>query len=90
MANIITIIDATYETGLSLRILFSDGTERIIDFSEFLSKHPHPQYDRFAKPSNFKKFTIRNGNVIWGKHADLIFPVGALYLGNPELCCDEV
>lgn len=27
-------------------------------------------------------------NLIWGKHADLSFPVEALYEGNLELCCN--
>lgn len=32
---------------------------------------------------------LRNGNLIWGKHADLSFPLNALYFGNLELCCDD-
>ena len=80
------IIKAEYLDGLILRIWFNDHTEKIVDFSSFLIHHPHPQYNKYNKISNFKKFYIRNGNLIWGKHADLSFPIEALYEGDLELC----
>ena len=55
-----------------------------------LRRHPHPQYNRYKSEKNFKKFKIENGNIVWGKNWDLIFPIGALYAGNLEFCCDEV
>ncbi len=51
-----------------------------------LKKNPHPQHDKYAKPLNFKKFTIRCGNLIWGKHADMSFPAQALYNADLEYC----
>ena len=47
------------------------------------------QYNKYARKPEFKKFWLRNGNLIWGKHADLSFPLNALYFGNLELCCDD-
>ena len=85
MGNI-TVLRAEYVDGLSLKVFFSDKTNRVIDFSDFLLRHPHPQYNKYQKPSLFKQFTIRCGNLIWGKHADLSFPVEALYAGDLELC----
>ena len=78
----IKVTSAEYNGGLSLLIRFSDGTERVVDFSGFLREHPHPQHDKYAIPANFRKFTLRFGNVIWGKNADLCFPVHALYIGD--------
>lgn len=86
----INIVSAEYKGGLSVNIIFSDGKEKTIDFSSFFINHPHPQHDKYSKPSNFKKFMTREGNIIWGKHADMEFPIGALYRGDLELCCDEV
>ena len=86
----IYVTSAVYAGGLSIEVHFSDGTVRVVDFTEFFRRHPHPQHNRFAEPRNFRKFTLRDGNVIWGKNADMEFPVGALYAGNLELCCDEV
>ena len=85
MGNI-AVLRAEYVDGLSLKVFFSDKTNRVIDFSDFLQRHPHPQYNKYQKPSLFKQFAIRCGNLIWGKHADLSFPVEALYAGDLELC----
>ena len=85
----ISIENVQYVDGLMLSLLFSDGSTQTIDFSGFFEKHPHPQYNKYKKISEFKKFWLRNGNLIWGKHADLSFPLNALYFGNLELCCDD-
>ena len=85
MGNI-AVLRAEYVDGLSLKVFFSDKTNRVIDFSDFLLRHPHPQYNQYQKPSLFKQFTIRCGNLIWGEHADLSFPIEALYAGDLEIC----
>ena len=85
----ISIDNVEYVDGLVLSLLFSDGSRQTIDFSDFFERHPHPQYNKYKKKSEFKKFWLRNGNLIWGKHADLSFPLNALYFGNLELCCDD-
>lgn len=85
----ITIDKVDYIGGLVLSLLFNDGKTQTIDFSSFFEKHPHPQYDKYSKISEFKKYWLRNGNIIWGKHADLNFPMNALYNGDLELCCDD-
>ena len=72
---------AEYTGGLTLRLFFSDGTSRIVDFEPFILDNPHPQYNRYIEPKNFKKFTIENGNVVWGKNWDMIFPHMQLYNG---------
>lgn len=72
---------AEYTGRLTLRLFFSDGTSRIVDFEPFLLDNPHPQYNRYIEPKNFKKFTIENGNVVWGKNWDMIFPLMQLYNG---------
>ena len=84
--NNIAVTRADYIDGLSLRVFFSDNTSRVIDFGTFIARHPHPQYNRYAEPSLFRQFTIRCGNLIWGKHADLSFPLEALYFGDLEYC----
>ena len=47
----------------------------------FLETHSHPQFNKYKKINNFKKFKIENGNVVWGKDWDMIFPVFDLYNG---------
>jgi len=88
--NQITVTSAKYIAPLSVELTFSDGYVCTVDVGEFIRKHPHPQYNKYATERNFKKFKIEDGNIVWGNNWDLIFPVGALYAGNLELCCDEV
>ena len=85
----IYVVSAEDAGNLCVRLTFNDGHQSVVDIGKFIRQHPHPQYNKYAKVSEFKKFWIRNGNVIWGKHADLNFPINALYAGNLELCCDD-
>ena len=83
-ASNIQITQATHIADLILHIEFSDGTARTIDFRPLLLAHPHPQYDHYISPDNFKKFKIEHGNIVWGKNWDLIFPIDQLYQGAVE------
>jgi len=81
----IFIEKADYAGDLSVKLLFNDGTERTIDFAKFLKTRPHPQHNKYIKYSNFKKFRLENGNIVWGKYSDLIFDEYKLYHGiNPH------
>ena len=75
------IVKAEYGGDVRLNLLFSDGTTQTVDFRPFLLSHPHPQYNRYIEPRNFKKFRLVNGNVVWGKNWDLVFPLDLLYKG---------
>jgi len=75
------ITNAEYIEELTLKLFFSDSTSQTVDFKPFILAHPHPQYNRYIEPKNFKKFTIEHGNVVWGKNWDMIFPIEQLYRG---------
>lgn len=83
-ATNIQATQASHVRDLILHIEFSDGTSRIVDFAPFLLAHPHPQYNHYSNPDNFKNFKIEQGNIVWGKNWDLIFPIGQLYQGAVE------
>ena len=74
MENII-VKEAKYIEHYLLEIIFTNNKKRVVDFGGFLQTHSHPQYNRYKKVENFKKFKIENGNVVWGKDWDMIFPV---------------
>ena len=80
--KVINITDAKYLEGYKVTIHFNDNTQQIVDFGVFLKKHPHPQYDKYKDLAKFKTFKIENGNIVWGKNWDLIFPVSQLYKGK--------
>lgn len=77
----IRVTSAEYVGNNTLRIIFTDGFQRELDFGDFIRKHPHPQYDKYLVEENFRQFSIVMGNVVWGDDWDLIFPVESLYKG---------
>ena len=78
----IIITKSEYISDYIIRLSFSDGTINEVDFSSYLYKHPHPQYDKYRNLSKFKKYRIENGDIYWGKTGDLIFPIENLYFNN--------
>ena len=78
----ISIKSAKYIESFKLEIILNDGVVSMVDFGDFLLTHNHPQYNKYKKEENFKRFKIENGNVIWGKDWDMIFPLYDLYKGK--------
>ena len=76
--NRLFITSATDAGNLTVHLTFSDNTERTVNVGEFIRLHPHPQYNKYLDPRKFKRFTIENGNIVWGKNWDLMFPVEQL------------
>lgn len=79
MEDVIKITEATCNDDITVLLVFSDGTSRLVNIGNFIRKHPHPQYDKYLKPSNFKKGRLEYGNIVWGN--DLEFHVADLYEG---------
>lgn len=78
----LSVIGAKHIKDTCIEVVFNDGKKNIIDFSKFFDTHHHPQYNKYRKEENFKKFKIENGNIVWGKDWDMIFPVDELYQGK--------
>ncbi len=75
------IIKAENAGNLSVNLTFNDNTVQTVDIGEFIRRHPHPQYNKYLDPRKFSRFSIENGNIVWGKNRDLIFPVEQLHAG---------
>lgn len=75
------ITNATDIGGLTVRLTFNDHTTQTIDIGEFIRRHPHPQYNKYLDPKKFSRFKLENGNIVWGKNWDLIFPIHELHAG---------
>ena len=69
---------AKYLSDYVIRIQFSDGIERAVDFKPFLSSAVHPSIKKYLDENNFSKFKVSDGNLNWNDY-DLIFPVWDLY-----------
>ena len=75
------IIKAENKGNLTVSLTFSDDTVQTVDIGEFIRRHPHPQYNNYLTPRKFSRFAIENGNIVWGKNWDLMFPVEQLHAG---------
>ena len=84
MSNTINleVKNATYLDGYRLSIAFSDGKNKVVDFSQFITHTNKQALAKYKDVSNFKKFKVEHGNVVWGRNWDLIFPVHELYRGK--------
>ncbi|MEO6456064.1 MAG: DUF2442 domain-containing protein [Ginsengibacter sp.] len=62
-----------------LKVFFNNSEYRIIDFRPFFNTLKG-YYEKWNKPSAFKKFKIENGELCWGKNADVqLHPVDVYY-----------
>lgn len=68
--------------NLTVCLTFNDNTTNIVDIGEYIRNNPHPQYNKYLDPRKFKRFAIENGNIVWGKNWDLMFPIEQLYSGE--------
>jgi hypothetical protein len=71
--------------GHKLRFRFSDGHSNEVDFKPWIESLPTEEEHAYLKPSKFKNYTIHLGHAImWGEY-DIIFPLVAVYHGDPDL-----
>jgi hypothetical protein len=78
----IEIIKATYLDAFKICIDFTDGKTNVVDFKPFLETVQGSLLEKYKNPKTFKQFAIENGNLVWGKNWDLVFPVTQLYKGK--------
>ncbi len=76
------VIKVTNVGNLCVRIDFNDNTSQTVNIGDFIRQHPHPQYNKYLNEKYFDTFTLEDGNVVWGKNWDLIFPIEQLHRGE--------
>ena len=79
--NQLKIDSAKYLSDYAIRIRFSDGNEKLVDFKQFLSKSLHPSIKKYLDENKFSNFSLTDGNLNWNDY-DLIFPLSDLYNGH--------
>jgi hypothetical protein len=75
---IINIQSAERIADYKLRLTFSDGAERTIDFEPFLRASSNPQIRAYLDAVRFASFRIEDGDLIWDDYG-LCFPIADLY-----------
>jgi hypothetical protein len=52
---------------------------KVVDFAPAIRNYAKGDYSIYTQKNRFKKFHIENGNIVWGKNWDLIFPVQDIF-----------
>ena len=79
--KVIDIVRVERLSGYTLRLSFSDGAERVIDFEPFLCTSRNPMIRAYLDPGKFADFTLKYGNLMWDDYG-LCFPIADLYENN--------
>lgn len=77
----IEIISAQYIEDYTIKIFFSDGSNRLVNFKQFLEHSAHPSLRKYLDESKFKGYKIIDGNINWNDY-DMIFPIWDLHEGK--------
>lgn len=77
----IEIKSARYIGDYAIRIFFSDGSNKLVDFKPFLESSVHPSIRKYLDETRFKNYQIIDGNINWNDY-DLIFPIEDLIEGK--------
>lgn len=72
---------AQYRGNFSLKILFSDGLVRVINFRKFLESAQNPSIRTYLDENKFKDYKIIDGNLNWHDY-EMIFPIKDLRKGH--------
>jgi hypothetical protein len=78
---VIAIISAEYIPDYRIKFSFSDGTERIIDFKDFLENAKNPMTRKYLNKQLFGSYSIEYGDIIWNDY-ELCFPIWDLHEGK--------
>jgi hypothetical protein len=74
----IAIVRVEQLDGYKLKLYFSNGVERVIDFEPFLRASRNPLIRAYLDPQRFANFKIEYGDLVWDDY-DLCFPIADLY-----------
>jgi hypothetical protein len=78
---VISVVSAEYIEGYEIKLSFSDGIERVIDFSEFLKNAKNPMTKKYLDKKLFRNYSIEYGDIIWNDY-EMCFPVWDLHEGK--------
>ena len=68
MAKLARVVNAEYVRDFKLRLRFSDGAEKVVDFSRWL----HGEiFKPLTNKREFKRFFVAGGTVCWPNGADI-------------------
>ena len=76
--SVIEIVGAEQVSDYKLKLHFSNGEERLIDFEPFLRSSRNPMIREYLEPEKFANFKLECGDLVWDDYG-LCFPIADLY-----------
>lgn len=70
------LISGKYLYDFCIELTYKEGSKHytiIKDFTSLFNRYAKGDYIKYLSVSNFKKFKVHNGNIIWGRNEDIIF-----------------
>lgn len=77
----IDVVRVERGSGYKLKLSFSDGIERVINFEPFLRRSRNPMIRIYLDPQKFANFRLEYGNLVWDDY-ELCFSIADLYENN--------
>lgn len=78
---VVSINKADYAGEYRIKFVFSDGVERLIDFSDFLNSAKNPMTKKYLDKQLFQNFSINYGDIVWNDY-EMCFPIWDLHEGK--------
>ena len=78
---VISIISAEYTGEYKVKLTFSDGVMKEIDFAAFLNNAKNPMARKYLDKKLFRNYKIEYGDIIWNDY-EMCFPIWDLYEGK--------
>jgi hypothetical protein len=78
---VISINSAEYLGNYRIKLFFSDGMEKEVDFGDFLKNAKNQMARKYLDKKLFSQFKIEYGDIIWNDY-ELCFPIWDLYEGK--------
>lgn len=78
---VVSIEKAEYLSGYSIRLVFSNGLQRDIDFEDFLRSAKNPMTTKYLDKKLFQSFSLQYGDIVWNDY-EMCFPIWDLHEGK--------
>ncbi len=78
---VISINSAEYIGDYKIKFSFSDGVQKLIDFSDFLNNARNPMTRKYLNINLFKNYSLDFGDIIWNDY-EMCFPIWDLHEGK--------
>jgi hypothetical protein len=71
------VTSAKYIDDYKVELIFDDKRINVINFLPVIKSNPVCK--KYLDVTEFKKFKLDHGNIVWGKNWDMIFTIESLY-----------